>query len=282
MSALPAALEGYLGRAETSAATVHPETMAALAAVIDGEAIYRTEQGAPLPPAWHWAAFVPTAPQRLLRPDGSASPGDFLPPFPGMRRMWAGSRLSFAGAVRIGDRLERRSEIATLTPKQGSTGAFTVVGLKHTIAGPAGTIVEEQDLVFREPGRTAAPAAPSATAERAPPDFARAVQPDPVLLFRFSAVTFNAHRIHYDEPYVRLVERYPGLVVHGPLQAILLLDLLHRHDPAAPVLSFDFRAQSPAFVQDRLDIRGKARDGGYELWIDSAGRVASRMRVTME
>src|SRR4029453_12305830 len=170
----------------------------------------------------------------------------FLP-----RRMWAGSRLRSDAPLRIGDRLTRHSEVASLTPKIGASGRLLFVTLRHTPPGSSGgSVVEEQDIVLREPaGRSPSPGQPSAPA---PFDVEHVVTPKPPLLFRFSALTFNAHRIHYDYPYATEIEGYEGLVVHGPLIAVLMLDLVDRINPGALVSAFDFKAVNPALVPPPL------------------------------
>jgi 3-methylfumaryl-CoA hydratase len=268
----------YVGRREQAVATAHPEPLLRLAALLDADCPLHA--GAPVPPGWHWAYFLPTTPQSRLGADGHPVQGEFLPHLPGRRRMWAGSRLVFDGQLRIGDQLRRRSEILAVEVKRGRSGPFMLICLEHRIASAGGaSIVETQDLVFRQP---AEPAAAGATEAADPPplaEFRRIVEPDPTLLFRFSAVTFNAHRIHYDERYATAVEGYPGLVVQGPLQAILMLDLLRREHPRRPVAAFSFRAERPAFASAQLSICGRAAGTRIDLWVESADRVVSRATI---
>ena len=263
-----------LGRTETRAADAHPEPAQLLRATLDRD-IGGLEAGAPLPLLWHWLYFPPLIRQSQLGEDGHTRDSGLLPVVPFLpRRMWAGSRLHSEAPLRIGDRLTRRSEVASLTPKVGGSGRLLFVNVRHTIAGSAGgSVIEEQDIVLREPaGRSASPSQPPTPARW---DFENVVTPTPTLLFRFSALTFNAHRIHYDHPYATQVEGYEGLVVHGPLMAVLMLDLVDRVSPGAFVSSFDFKAVNPAFVPHPLTVRAKSTESGFALRVESAGRIAS-------
>ena len=272
-------LAAWIGRSQTAEAVARPEPLAALAALLDRDGA--PEAGQPLPPAWHWTYFLPTAPQHALGPDGHTEAGGLLPPLRGQRRMWAGSRISYDGVVTVGERLTRRSTIATIEAKEGRSGRFTLITLRHEIEGErGGRIAEEQDLVFRPPaGAGAAP--PAAQAIETPAAFERRLVADPVLLFRFSAVTFNGHRIHYDHPYATGVEGYPGLVVHGPLMAILMLELLAAARPGAPPARFAFRAERPAFAGEALRVAGDPTADGLALRVEAPGRVASRLEAVL-
>ena len=203
--------------------------------------------GDPLPPLWHWFHFRPRAPQAGLDADGHPRRGGFLPPIPYPRRMFAGARLQWHRPLLIGAPAEREACIRNVVLKSGKSGslAFVTVAIRFLQRGLL-CIEEEQDIVYREPGgRVGAPA----TADWPPaPDgsWTRVFQPDTRLLFRFSALTFNAHRIHYDRAYASEVEGYPGLVVHGPLTAVLLSELV-RHSTARPMRAFSFRGVAPLF-----------------------------------
>jgi 3-methylfumaryl-CoA hydratase len=263
-------LLAWIGRAETRADQVTPTPVAALAATLDRDDP-PPAPGDPLPPLWHWLYFLPLARQSEIGPDGHPKRGGFLPPVPLPRRMWAGGRLDFLQPLHIGERVERTSRIADVTSKQGRTGPLVFVLVRHEIAGERGlAIVEEHDIVYRgepQPGeRAAGRPAPRAAA------WMRTIHPDDVLLFRYSALTFNGHRIHYDRRYVTEVEGYPGLVVHGPLIATLLVDLLRRHRPEATVTRFAFRALSPLFDVAPFSVNGKMEDGKarVSLWAANA------------
>ncbi len=236
--------------------------------------------GAPLPRLWHWAAFPDFVPQSGLGRDGHPKLGGFLPALPFPRRMWAGGRLVFHGGLRIGERLHRRSEILDVTEKAGAAGPMAFVRVGHVIEGTAGgRIEEEQEIVyldipasFRPPKRVAAPEAP---------DFEEEVAVDEARLFRFSAATFNAHRIHYDLTYAREVEKYPALVIHGPMQAIWLLEAGERHGGRAPA-QFRFRGLYPMFHDHGIRLAGRADPDapGLELaTVASAGHVGMEARM---
>ncbi|HXQ40032.1 MAG TPA: MaoC family dehydratase N-terminal domain-containing protein [Candidatus Udaeobacter sp.] len=274
--ATPEMPTGLVGRSRTAEETARVEPLALLAALL--EADWPLGAGEPVPPAWHWVYFAPPARQSDLGPDGHEAADDLLPPHRGQARMWAGSRLAFEGNLIIGERLRRRSRVLAVESKSGRSGPFLLVRLEHAIEGEAdGRIVEEQDLVYRAP--SAPGLQPSGPAPSEPATFERLLVPDPVLLFPFSAATGNPHRIHYDHPYATGVEGYPGLVVHGPLMAILMLDLMHRTRPKERIRRLAFRAERPAFLPDPLAIRGRPCAGGFELWVESAGRRACKMRI---
>lgn len=259
-------LQSWVGRSETAVDRIAPGTAAMLAATLDLEVA--PADGDPLPPLWHWLGFLPRTRHAELGTDGHAHRGGFLPPVPLPRRMWAGSRCNFAQPLHVGERLERVSTIRNVVHKHGRSGALVFVTVEHAIHGEQGlAVVEEHDIVYRE---AAQPGAPAAMPKPAPhdPAWSRAVVPDPVLLFRYSALTFNGHRIHYDRRYTTKVEGYPGLVVHGPLQATLLLDLLRREQPDATVSRFAFRALRPVFDTAPFRVCGRPQtDGNVRLWI---------------
>ena len=275
-------LRDWIGRTERRTDRVTAVPIAALSATLDRDDP-EPVPGTPLPPLWHWLYFTPLARQSEIGPDGHARRGAFLPPVALPRRMWAGGRLTFAEPLRVGDEIERTSRIVDVSGKHGRSGALVFVTVRHEIAGPRGlAITEEHDIVYRDAAPDGAPAAPS---RPAPTDeaFGRPIVPDPVLLFRYSALTFNGHRIHYDRSYVTEVEGYPGLVVHGPLIATLLLDLLRRERPEAQVRRFDFKATGAIFDTDRFAVCGRP-DGerAYALWArHHAGALAMQARAEL-
>jgi 3-methylfumaryl-CoA hydratase len=263
------AFEDWIGRVEEAEDSVPLHQARALAATLDYDGAARAAmglaEGGPLPALWHWIAFLPDAPMSGLDTDGHPRRGGFLPPIPLERRMWAGGRLTFHGEMRIGETLHRRSEILKVSEKSGSTGRMVFVTVGHRLSTPRGLAVEEeQDIVYvAMPERFVPPppvAAPDAFA------WAEPVAIDTVRLFRFSAVTFNAHRIHFDLPYATEVEKYPGLVVHGPLQAILLMEAARRHRGGALPAGYRFRGVRPLFHFDALRLVGGAlAEGGQDL-----------------
>jgi 3-methylfumaryl-CoA hydratase len=261
-------LREWIGRTENASDVIAATPYAALAATLD-RSLDRPAPGTPLPSLWHWLYFLPLYAQSDVGPDGHAERGGFLPPVALPRRMWAGSQFEFTKTLRVGDAVRRRSTIADVTEKQGRSGPLVFVKVQHEIhrddeASPA--LVEFHDLVYREAAKPGAAVSP---ATRAPDrsSWERRVNPDPVLLFRYSALTFNGHRIHYDRTYVTEVEGYPGLVVHGPLIATLLLDLLQRELPHARVSRFQFKALRPLFDLHPFSVCGaEAGDKSVRLW----------------
>jgi 3-methylfumaryl-CoA hydratase len=228
-----------------------------------------------LPPLAHWLLFPPDARQSCIGPDGHPMrEDDGLP-----RRMWAGSRVRFLAPILLGSEVERETSAIAINDKEGRSGRMRFVTLRHLLKVDGQVCVEEeQDIVYREAGRNGAPPPPEEVTP-APP-VARVVTIDPVQLFRFSALTFNAHRIHYDLPYTQDVEGYPGLVVHGPFIATLLMDHFLRHAPAAQVSSFSFRAQRPIFAGEPFTLGLSPEGMGGDLMaIDHAGGLAMRARV---
>jgi len=254
-------LTAWIGRSETVHDTIGPTPVIALTATLDHPAT-PVEAGTPLPPLWHWLYFLPMHRQSEIGPDGHARRGGFLPPVPLPRRMWAGSQFEFRSPIRVGDRVARTSTIADVSTKEGRTGQLVFVKVRHELrcndaADPA--LVEFHDIVYREAKKPTDVDPPPQPAPAGAP-WQRTVVPDDVLLFRYSALTFNGHRIHYDRKYVTEVEGYPGLIVHGPLIATLLLDLLRRHAPGEDVASFRFKAVRPTFDLHPFQVHG-VREG---------------------
>jgi 3-methylfumaryl-CoA hydratase len=262
-------LEHWLGRTETATDVVTATPYAALSATLDRPAT-RPPDGTPLPPLWHWLYFLPLYRQSEVGPDGHAQRGEFLPPVPLPRRMWAGSEFEFRHPLRIGDRVSRASTIVGITEKSGRSGSLVFVKVRHELRRSdeaAVAIAETHDIVYREAARPGA-IGPAANSAQGGAVWERKVVPDAVLLFRYSALTFNGHRIHYDRRYVTEVEAYPGLIVHGPLLATLLLDLLREHRADAAVARFSFRASSPLFDTEPFFLCGQPADDGksVRLW----------------
>jgi 3-methylfumaryl-CoA hydratase len=260
-------LKTWIGRSESMTEVIAPFASNALAATLDrADAPYA--DGTPLPPLWHWLHFLALSPLAEAGPDGHPARGGFLPPVPLPRRMWAGSRLSFLKPLRIGETATKTSTVQSVAGKTGRTGPLVFVTVRHAVSVSGTTVIEEEhDIVYREApaAGTAAPVPPPAKGDAA---FERIILPEPVLLFRYSALTFNSHRIHYDQPYVTGVEGYPGLIVHGPLIATLLLDNLRRAHPEKSVKRFTFRAVSPIFDTGAFAVRGRLSEDGTTagLW----------------
>ena len=257
----------WVGRSEEAEDVIAPGPLDRFAATLDDRnRTFRT--GDVIPPLSHWLYFLQHTPQSELGPDGHARRGGFIPALPDYpRRMWAGSRFTFLKDIRVGDRLRRVSRIAAVTPKTGASGSMVFVTVRHELSriGEDPALIDEHDIVYRNPTGPAATASPR-KAERGA--WRRELTPDPVMLFRYSALTFNGHRIHYDRDYARTVEGYPGLVVHGPLIATLLVDLIGRNAPSARVTHFSFRAVSPLFDGALMSVNANPpdADGKLALW----------------
>ena len=271
----PAALEDFarwIGRGEARRDTITAAPLVALSALLDRDDP-APRAGDAAPPLAHWLYFLPAYRQSEAGPDGHALRGGFLPPVPLPRRMWAGSRLEFLRPLVVGSEATRTSTIKDVTVKQGRSGTLVFVTVRHEIADAGGLVLsDEHDIVYRGESALAAQpvTAPGGEAWR------REIRPDPVLLFRYSAVTFNSHRIHYDQPYATRVEGYPGLVVHGPLIATLLVDLLRRNRPDARLRRYSFRALRPLYDTAPFTTCGlpDAQDRAARLWTrDAQGAI---------
>ncbi|MEY2804842.1 MAG: hypothetical protein RL657_2178 [Pseudomonadota bacterium] len=278
-------LQQWNGRTETLRDLITPAPLRAMAATLDRDDP-DPKTGTPVPFLWHWLFFLPHHRQSEIGPDGHAKRGGFLPPVPLPRRMWAGGRLSWEAdnPLRVGDDVQRLSTIRSVTHKSGRTGDLLFVLVQHQVSNARGlSLTEEHDIVYRAAAQAGDPV-PAPTAAEAGAAWQREVTPDDVLLFRYSALTFNGHRIHYDRRYVTEVEGYPGLIVHGPLLATLQLDLVRRHAPQAQVRAFEFRALQPIFDLAPFTVCGQPSADGAEvqLWIRSPdGMLAMQARAQL-
>lgn len=276
-------LRDWVGRSEQRSDVVTAAPLVALAATLDRDDPPAVP-GTDVPPLAHWLYFLPVARQSEIGADGHPRRGGFLPPVPLPRRMWAGGRFRFHHPLQVGDEIVRASRIASVMVKHGRSGALVFVTVRHDISHAGGVAVtEEHDIVYRGNPQ---PDAPAPSPQRAPmdPTFSRSFVPDPVLLFRYSALTFNGHRIHYDRSYVTEVEGYPGLIVHGPLIATLLLDLLRRERPEAVIQAFSFRAVNPLFDTAPFSVNGRFEPDGktVRLWAsDAEGWLAMDATATL-
>ncbi|NRF67779.1 MaoC family dehydratase N-terminal domain-containing protein [Aquincola sp. S2] len=260
-------LKQWIGRTESRDDIAAATPVQALSATLDRDDPV-PQPGDPVPPCWHWLYFLPLHRQSEIGADGHPKRGGFLPPVLLPRRMWAGSRMAFHRPLCIGSPITRVSRIADVSGKQGRSGSLIFVRVRHEVSDDGGLVLtDEHDIVYRDNPKPGDPL-PPAQAAPAEHEWIRTIQPDDVLLFRYSALTFNGHRIHYDRRYVTEVEGYPGLVVHGPLLATLLLDLLRRNLPEATVARFAFRALKPTFDTQAFDVCGRRADDGktIHLW----------------
>jgi 3-methylfumaryl-CoA hydratase len=232
-----------------------------------------------LPPLWHWFTLLEHPAQSEIGADGHPVAGPFLPPIPRRRRMFAGGRLRLDAPIPMGAELSSRSGVAAVSVKAGRSGDLAFVTVRHELAVAGAAVgAEEQDIVYRsEPADAASRSVPGPVADVTAPagEWRGELDTDPVLLFRFSALTYNGHRIHYDLPYATGTEGYPGLVVHGPLLALLALELPRVHAPGRPVRAFDYRLVRPAFAPARIVSAGRPDGAAVEVAVAAAGAEPS-------
>ena len=263
-------IKTWVGRSDTVHDIIGATPVVALTATLDHPAA-PVLPGSALPTLWHWLYFLPMHRQSEIGADGHAKRGGFMPPVPLPRRMWAGSQFEFNAPVRVGDAVARTSTITDVTQKQGRSGKLVFVAVRHELrcngaaADSQPALVELHDIVYRE-AKQPADVEPTPVAAATGATWQRVIVPDAVLLFRYSALTFNGHRIHYDRKYVTEVEGYPGLIVHGPLIATLLMDLLRRNAPEAQVASFKFKAVRPTFDLHPFKVNGQRDGNTVKLW----------------
>lgn len=251
--------ESWVGRSATITAVLEVAQANRMAVTLNREPALQS--GAPLPPLWHWLYFHELAKAADLGQDGHPKLGLFLPPVPLPRRMWAGGHLVFHAPLRLGDMVQRSSVIQSITPKTGRSGALYFVTVEHTVTtGAVVNLVEEQTIVYRALGTEAQASQPAPTLA----DYSQRYMLDSTALFRYSALTFNGHRIHYDLEYCRAVEGYPNLVIHGPLVATLLLDLYSQQ--GYPFHWLRYRARSPLFLPHAFTVNGSTDSTGTRLW----------------
>jgi 3-methylfumaryl-CoA hydratase len=265
-------LSSWEGREETREDVISLSPVQMLAATLDRDPAAFSD-GDLLPPLYHWLFFPSLTRTSDLARDGHARLGEFMPPVPFPRRMFAGARVDYRGQLRIGQRVERVARIETVRYTEGRSGPLVFVTVTYELSDADGLkLVEEQDIAYR-PATASKGSAPKAESSPPQADFSRELVPDEALLFRFSALTFNAHRIHYDLPYTK-GEGYPAIVVHGPLTAVLLADLV-THETGQPTLEhFSFRAKSAFFLGERITLLGKRADKSVELTAMSHKGVA--------
>jgi 3-methylfumaryl-CoA hydratase len=263
-------LKRWIGRDQILNDVVAAAPLKALSATLDRENSV-LQIGDPIPPCWHWLYFLPADRQSEIGLDGHPKRGGFLPPVPLARRMWAGSQIEFVEPLRLGQTISRNSRIMDVRLKEGRSGSLVFVDVCHEISADGRlAVVDHHNIVYRDMPKSDEPV----SAGIAPPDsptWLRRIEPDDVLLFRYSALTFNGHRIHYDRRYVTTIEGYPGLIVHGPLIATLLLDLLRRELPLAQVKGFTFKALKPLFDIAPFEVCGRMLDNKtVKLWAQSS------------
>jgi 3-methylfumaryl-CoA hydratase len=274
-------LRGWIGKTTEASDIVTAHLVMGLRATLFQE-IGEPKHGDAAPWTTHWCLAQPVFPMSELSQDGHPTRGGFLPPVPLPRRMWAGGELQFFDAMRVGDEVKRSSRISDVTMKTGSTGVLCFVAVEHEISTPRGLAIRERhDIVYREMS-SAAPATP--TKAPPPPPAAKhreSHMADPVLLFRYSALTFNGHRIHYDRDYVTKVEGYPGLVFHGPLQASFIVELAAKLHGGMPPKKLSYRGVQPLFEGSEFSVNANDNGAGMELWTaNSAGQPTMKGTAT--
>ncbi|GAA3934761.1 MaoC family dehydratase N-terminal domain-containing protein [Actinomadura viridis] len=276
---LAAYVRGWRPEELTATATIGPAPAAALAGLLDraGDA---PAAGDPLPPLWQWLYFLDWPAQSELGPDGHPRDGHFLPPVPDRTRMFAGGRLRVAEPLRVGADAVRTSAVTGVKVKEGRTGELLFVTVRHEFRQDGELrVTEEQDLVYRSGGGGAARHEPRRDEPSSAAPWLLPLEADPVLLFRFSALTANAHRIHYDLPYARDEEGYPDLVVHGPLLAVLMAELPRRHAPERRLARLGYRFRRPVFAAEPVLVTGVP--GGAAARLSVAG-AAGTVRAEAE
>ncbi len=257
-------LAQWIGRSESVTQRIDPRNARLMQVTLDREA--SLTEGDPLPDFWHYIYFNPEVPASRLKEDGHETLGRFLPPVALPRRMWAGGRVEVTRPLRLGETATKTSTIGDVTLKQGRTGKLCFVTVNHEIrAGDELCLTERQDVVYREEADPNTPKPPGRPAPDTA-DWSRTIEPDSVLLFRYSALLFYAHRIHYDADYTRDAEHYPGLVVHGPLTATLLIASAVEENRTINLKSYGIRARNPLFVTAPFKVEGRRDGNRVQTW----------------
>ena len=268
-------LQKWVGFSETKTDWVTSFPIAGLSATLDRPGLISSEINS-IPLAAHWLYFLPSFSQSEIGLDGHKKRGDFLPPVELPRRMWAGGRLDFKLPIKLGSQIERISRIKQIRHSKGETGELVFVIVGHTISHDDVVLLEEDhNIVYRSAKKIdEKPKQGKDVPGKA--DWTEIVKPDPVLLFRYSALTFNSHRIHYDRKYATEIEGYPGLVVHGPLLATMLINFFDKKMPNSKLNIFEYKALSPIFDTAEFTLNGMIiSDGAAKFWVaNSDGKLA--------
>lgn len=274
----PGRLAEWVGRSRSSHDELRPAWASQMAATLGVE---QPAPGDPLAPLWHWIFFHEAVAEGDLGPEGHEELGRFLPPVDLDRRMWAGGRVAFDAPIRIGDEVTKTSTVTEVNLKEGRSGSLCFVTVRHEItANGAVAITEDQDIVYRRKPETNA-SAPDPIDPPAGGMWEQTVTPSEVMLFRYSALTFNSHRIHYDRDYCRDIEGYPGLIFHGPLAATLLAHLAET-GTGQELATFAFRAMAPLFDLAPFTIHGAPTTDGADVWAATPdGALAMRAETTL-
>lgn len=273
-------LQSWVGKTEEATDRFYKTPVKALALTLNYQD-FEAVEGSVLPELWYWLYFLPMVSMSQVGPDGHPKRGGFLPPIQLERRMWASGRLTFHDDLIIGEEIQKHSEILSIAEKEGKAGKMVFVTVKHQIRSHRSVAVEEeQDIVYLPMPKSFVPPKPNPLPDNL--DWKEPYPMDPVLLFRFSALTFNGHKIHYDWRYATEVEKYPGLVVHGPLQALLLFESAKQKNPGKKPASFKFRAMRPLFDFDTVYLSGQnSLDNGTQVYTaDTESNIAMQASVT--
>ena len=273
-------LSQWVGSKQTTKETISVEPLYRMRATLDLEP-KTMRDGEVVPELWHWAYFLKPARASELGRDGHTGLGEFMPPIPLPRRMWAGGHVKFSAPLWVGELARRESTVRDVRIKQGRTGILCFVEVEHIIiVGDEVKLIEINNIVYRDMQQ---PGDNNTQAPEVPVDalWTRELKPDSTLLFRYSALTFNGHRIHYDLDYCQQEEGYPGLVVHGPLTATLLIEMLKHQNPGKSLASCDFRAFSPLFGDAPFTLNGQTDGTDANLWAaNPQGRLAMKATVS--
>jgi 3-methylfumaryl-CoA hydratase len=264
-------LQDWVGKTEEIVDRIYTTPVKALALTLNYQE-FEAIEGNPLPEIWYWLYFLPLVSMSQVGPDGHPKRGGFLPPITLERRMWASGNLTFHQDLIIGEEIRKTSEIVKISEKEGKAGKLVFVTVKHLIQSARGVAAEEeQNIVYLHMPQSFVEPKPNPVPDDL--DWKEQYPIDPVLLFRFSALTFNGHKIHYDWKYATEVEKYPGIVVQGPLQALLLLESAQNHNPGRKPASFNFRAVRPLFAFDKVYLCGKSNsEGGHDIYTANKDR----------
>ena len=270
-------LSAWLGKSQTVVDRLDPNHAACIAATLGEPAPFL---GQAIPPLWHWAYFLETVPLSMTGRDGHPARGSFLPPADNRNRMWAGGRVSFEGSLQVGVEAQKTSTVTAIQEKKGRTGSLLFVTVKHEVVQNGKLIVsEEQDIVYREPS----PPKLVGTEPAPVSQWKEEINPTAVLLFRYSAVTFNSHRFHYDHPYVTETEGYPGLVVHGPMIATLMCQAFAHAHPQATLKHLSYRGLRPLIAPTPFSVAGNVGSPGQaQLWAEQDGTLAHAAELRFE
>ncbi len=260
-------LKDWIDQEQTRKALIDPRHCELMAVTLNLDV---PGSGDALPLPWHWGWFNDALPAGALGRDGHPKKGGFLPPVLLPRRMWAGGEITAYSPIIIGKEITRRSTIESIREKSGRTGALCIITVRHELYDDKKRcVVERQNLVYREDPKQGHPS-PGLIVPPSQPDIQKHFTPDPVVMFRYSALTFNGHRVHYDVEYARDVEGYPGLVFHAPLTATLLYQLVREHGEDEPK-NFVYRATTPLFCNEQITLCGKREDGKFIAWAENPG-----------